>query len=393
MQPLFNALRERVLFARAERLLGGRPPAPRTPVVLIPGVLGSQLAVRGGTRLLWGDVQSFYRPPAAGAGLKDGEVDARAVIEGITVVPGLWEIPVYRDVSRFLETHCGYERGRSLFLHAYDFRPTIDEMARGLARRIDALGVAEVVLLGHSHGGFLASWVARHALARTRVRAVVALATAFRGALDNLRLMIAGYRPAPLGFDFDPSFHVMAASAVETIPPPGTPCFADGEGRPVDVDLYDAAAWARHELGVFHSALRHVYDAATRDRLEERLAQGLSRARRVHAAMSAPLPAGAPPHVVIGTRSLPTLKRALLVTQRGARRCLFPTHDAACRMLGRAAAGPLFEPGDAEVPLTSLAGWAGPAPGAVREVGGTHRALINAPATWVAVARALAEAS
>lgn len=391
MQPLLNALRERVLFGRAGRMLGGRPPAPRTPVVLIPGVLGSRLAVRGYRRLLWGDVPSFYAPPAAGAGLKDGEVDARGVIEGITVLPGLWEIPVYRDISRFLEIHCGYERGRTLFLHAYDFRPTIEAMAADLARRIDALGVPEVVLLGHSHGGYLASWVARHAPARTRIRAVIALATAFRGALDNLRLMIAGYRPAPLGFDFDPSFHVMAASAVETIPPPGTACFADDAGRPLDVDLYDAGAWARHELGVFSSALRHVHDAPTRVRLEERLAGGLARARRVHDMMARPLPAGAPPHVVIGTCSLPTLKRALLVTQSGERRCLFPTYDAACRLLGRERAAPLFEPGDAEVPLSSLAGWAGPEPGAVQDVDGTHRALINAPATWVAVARALAE--
>jgi pimeloyl-ACP methyl ester carboxylesterase len=388
MQPLFNVLRERVLFERARSLLGGRPPAPKTPVILIPGVLGSQLAPRGEPRLVWGDVPSFYSPPARGAALKEGDVDPRAVIEGIPILPGLWEIPVYRDLTRFLELHCGYERDRTLFLHAYDFRPTIDAMAADLTARIEhvtsATGARDVILLGHSHGGFLGSWVSRRSPAR--IRAVIALATAFRGALDNLRLMIDGYQPAPLGFSFDPSFHVMAASAVETIPPPGSQCFADGEGRPVDLDLYDADAWARHELGVFAPRVRQTH-------LAERLAEGLARARRVHARMSEPLPADAPRHIVIGTRALPTLKRALLVTQRGERRCLFPSHAAATRRLGSDRADSLFEPGDGEVPVTSLSAWAGAQPGAIQDVEGTHRGLINSPATWVAVARALAEAA
>jgi pimeloyl-ACP methyl ester carboxylesterase len=436
--PLLNRWRRRVLLARCR----ARGAAPRVPVVLLPGILGSRLATAGVRRLLWGDLASLYAPPRGARDLGPDPVDdaawgavrADGILEGIPIVPGLWEVPVYRDLVDALVGPGGYaldspggEPG-TLFPFAYDFRRDLVELARELGAFVDRVrsrtGAAQVVLLGHSHGGLIATWLARFSAAAVagplvpegregasgarsdpRIRAVVALNVAFRGALDNLKMMVAGYRPAPLGFRFGPDLCLLARAPVETLPAPGTGCFADAGGRPLAIDVYDAEQWTRHGLGVFSTKARRALRArlaraGARDparacereiaRLSGWLAESLARAGRVHRALSGPLPPGTAPHRVIGARNLPTLARAVLVHDGRDARCLFPDLPAAVRLAGRERARALFEPGDGEAAASSQEAWRGPGAGPVTWIDGTHRHIIPAPAAWDAVLDALA---
>ena len=375
--------------------------------MLLPGLLGSRLTLAG--RSIWGTLRDFYRPHERGAHLglphdatSWGPVESPGVIEHIPIVPFVYALPVYNHLIDWLTKNRGYQLGRTLFPFGYDFRRDTVTLVRDLARFVEEVGrravASEVVLVGHSHGGILASYLARFGTqdrlgsaglpasaepARTvKIRGVIAIGTAFRGALDNLRMMLDGYRPAPLGFHFGPAFHVLARSAVETLPAPGRCCFRDIGGNDAGVDIYDRRAWTRHGLGIFDSRVRQTLPEGQFEALARVLQEGLQRGAKLHAAFAEPLAADAPPHRVIGATRTPTRVSGLLLDVPGVQRWSFDVRyfDGS----------PHYARGDGEVDAASLSGWRGPELGPVREVPGTHRVLINQPATWTAVGEELA---
>lgn len=377
---------------------------PEVPVILLPGLLGSRLGLRGQRGLIWGDVRSFYVPRDRGRHLQVpaqatcwGDVEARGILETVPVIPWLYAVPVYSDLLRHLVEACGYVPGRTLFPYAYDFRRDTLTLVRGLACYLEEVGRAsgapEVVLVGHSHGGIIASYLARFGIrgqegadcpehearlpcARVRIRAVVTLAAAFRGSLDNLRMMIDGYRVAPLGFHYGPLFHVLARAPIETLPPPGTPCFEDESGRPLEQDVYQLETWREHRLGIFAPDAKAGGAGEELEGQMRQLDDGLFRAAGLHELFARPLPPGVAPHHVIAGTGFPTLKRAVLGNAASGWRADFTRG--------------LRVPGDGEVDAGSAAGWRGPESGPVRTVHGTHRHLINFPETWTVLAEELA---
>lgn len=377
----------------------------QVPVVLLPGLLGSRLVL--GERSVWGTVRDFYFPLDGGAHLSVppgatgwGPVTAAGPIERIPILPGLYAMPIYCDLIAHLTA-----RGFRVFPFGYDFRRDTVSLVRALARFVEQVGqetgAGEVALVGHSHGGVLASYLARFGTAdrlgcvglpvepevpRTvRVRGVIAIGTAFRGALDNLRMMLEGYRPAPFGFDFGPPFHLLARSAVETLPAPGRVCFRTVSGHDAGVDIYDADAWVRHKMGIFAPAVHALLPVERIPGLAEVLVQGLARGRRLHAAFAEPLADDAPPHRVIGATRTPTRIAGLMLDARVPG--VVPWSFAMRYFDG----SPHFARGDGEVDAASLAGYAGAGTAPVHEVPGTHRALINQPETLAAVVQALGE--
>jgi len=345
------------------------------PVVLLPGLLGTKLGLRGQPGLIWGDLRSFFFPRGGGVFLRDSaDVESRGILETVPVIPRVFEVAVYSDLLRHLRV-----AGRDVHPFGYDFRKDTMGLLADLARHVEEVlrvsGASEVVLVGHSHGGVLASCLARAGGARARIRGVVALAAAFRGSLDNLRMMVDGYQVAPLGFDYGPVFHVLARSPAETLPAPGAPCFEDERGEALDVDLYEVASWMRHELGIFAPAVRQSMGDRAFGLLVRELEAGLQRGADLHRALAAPLPAGTAEHRVIAGSGLPTRRRAVLTRGVSGWRADFRRGQTA--------------PGDGEVELASAAAWRGSEAGPVREVRGTHRDLINNAETCRAVVEEL----
>jgi pimeloyl-ACP methyl ester carboxylesterase len=401
MAHLLNFLRETWYSWRLEQSAPADP--PQCPVILIPGILGSALSEPGQRRLVWGDVPSFYRPPGGGRALRvplagnPPPVAVHGPITGITLIPGLWQMPVYRDLVWFLTRTRGYRlRGPTptLYLHGYDFRLDLADSVLALARFMSGLRAGRptrFILLGHSFGGVVASALARWGTpefpeARSWVAGVVSMAAGFGGAVDNLRLMVDGYRPAPGGITLDPATILCGRSSVESLPSPDVPAFADEQGRALSADLYDPETWIRYQLGIFARSQPLLSD---RDAWVEFLAVSLKRALNVHQLLQKPLPDSTAPHVSIGGGQLETLDRAVLVAHSSHWQCLFPTRSQAGRTLGNAAAARLFVAGDGEVPVHSLARWNGAGSAPVELVPGAHRVLINKPPLWLAVARAL----
>src|SRR5216110_3069512 len=97
---LLNRLVERLRRARLGiRLLRHRARlvTVRRPVILVPSVLGATLVGAGG-RVVWGSLPRLFGGPS----LLGETVQPARVLEGFTVVPGLWTYDVHGALARFL---------------------------------------------------------------------------------------------------------------------------------------------------------------------------------------------------------------------------------------------------------------------------------------------------
>ena len=109
------------------------PRSTRRPVVIVPGLMGSELW-RGSDRV-WPNVRRFLTDPEVVQFGGRYELEPRAILNDVVVVPGLIRLAQYGRLRQFLEESLGYERPTDLLEFPYDFRQDIRISARQLAQR------------------------------------------------------------------------------------------------------------------------------------------------------------------------------------------------------------------------------------------------------------------
>jgi len=311
--------RLRLLRARAEAL------TVRRPVILVPSVLGTRLADEHGT-MVWGSVRRLFLGPAPPDGARPA-----GLLTGFKIVPGVWEYDVFGGLVRFLDHVGGWRLGEDLHVLEYDWRHGVLAAAEELDRLVDRVrGTSDepVDLVCFSTGGLVGrAWLAT---AADRVRRVVYIGAPHRGSLMALDCLATGLRIAPGGRTF-PAREVARVQTVwDALPHPDEKVFMDEDGRGLEIDLYDAAAWRR--LGL---------DAGVPD-----LAERLARARAVHTALDAGA-ARHPEAFVIGGRHIPTPSKCLVRAGKARLPPCVPQPDDPL-------AGLCYEPGDATLVARSL---------------------------------------
>ena len=431
---LYEALRPRRGFDPA---LLGAPDAPIPPVVIVPGILGSQLLDAEGDEAWLGlgnmvgahDIALPARLPLGEA--RDG-LSPGGLLGVDHILPRLFGFSEYGDLVAVLES-AGFVRdgveGRSYHVYGYDWRRDLVESARGLGSFLERLAAERgrpgerFCVIGHSMGGLVARLFLRYggvdptggsrqaepdaralggsvangrssapdpptgpvtwAGATRIVRMVVATAPS-GGSIPALEALLLG---SPVGF----STTTLAASVCATFPalyallPPAQakPLIEPG-GAVLPIDLLDPEAWQEHAWGPFaeggEPALRDYARAA------------LLRAREVREGLDrAPATACPVPVTLMGGDTLPTLARAVL-DGRGVPRFQPEQRQETALM---------YEAGDGRVTRASLL--ASHAPGAreddddcgIHEVGrlafgdGDHHGLFAEPAFQSALLRAL----
>ena len=160
----------------------------RPRIYLLPGMLGSQLGwPRRGRQppdLLWldpvdvvhGRLRSLRLTRAAGA--------ARAA-RPLGIIPY-----TYLALKLRLEAS-GFE----VVVHDYDWRLSLDKLARTLARRLERDSARRLALVGHSMGGLLARAVLKHCSRRTgrRIVKLIGIGTPYGGSLGAAQVLRATY--------------------------------------------------------------------------------------------------------------------------------------------------------------------------------------------------------
>ncbi len=342
MTPVINRALER-WRRKGSGALGDRAAKlrERRPLVVVPSILGTKIVDDCGC-VLWGSVKRLYvGPPIVTA----QRAMATGLLDGFTVVPGVYRYDVFGGLLRFLERVGGYRRGVDLFVLEYDWRESVLDGAARLADFVAQLrGTGQrgaFDLLAISTGGL----VARHFLARGNeaVGRVVYVGTPHRGSFQAISTLHDGVQMVPLGRRIPPYETAACKTCWDGLPHPDERVFLDEEGTVLATSLYEPSTWRSLGLGP------PVHD----------LEQQLERAHDLHRALDA-----AAPHadsIVIGARHLPTLSK--LPVRAG--RVVLP---ACSPQKGDPLAGALFEPGDTSLPARSLEGLPGLTPDRVRSV-------------------------
>lgn len=221
----------------------GRVTEPYTDiVVLLPGIMGSELAQRG--RPVWApgggaaldailtfgrSVQDLTLPEGVGDGApgendQGGGVVATGLFPDIHVIPGLWSANLgYGQMERRLADFFGLTRVRTdgppgnYLPFPYDWRLSIRYNGRRLAQVVDDVvtrwraqggpyAEARVSFITHSTGGLIARWAIDREGAAAYTRRLVTLATPHRGSMMAVDRLVNGVEVGwwPLQVDLTP---------------------------------------------------------------------------------------------------------------------------------------------------------------------------------------------
>ncbi len=190
-------------------------------VVVLPGVMGSELSDAGGNAV-WSTslgsvvkglltrgkaIKRLQLPDGIGDGAAPDGVTATRLMRDIHVIPGIWSVSIGYEqmVAWFRSTFDVVEPGAGVanFVQfPYDWRLSNRASARALQRTVEPLleqlrtqpgkADARVVFVGHSMGGLVARYYVDVLGGHEITRKVITLGTPHRGALNALVSLVNG---------------------------------------------------------------------------------------------------------------------------------------------------------------------------------------------------------
>lgn len=339
----------------------------RTPVIVVPGITGSKLRSSTDGELLWGEGKQVLRPKDGAYALarpidldlQEAEtgVEAPAVIDEMRLFGGLVRKAIYGPVSAALEGQ-GYRVGSledpraedTLFHFPYDWRGDNIVAAHRLADRLRGLaesrgeGALPVDLICQSNGAYICRYLVKYGQATLQeaeqgirrpvpgivVRKLILVGTSNGGGLRILREVDRGRTyVAGLGRRMTPEVIFTFPAIYQDLPSYIERPFVDGQGHPLDLDLYDAATWAEQGWSIFHPEAEQRADArpdlfADRRARIDFLRRCLERSKRLHQVLRRDLAeAPATRYYLLQNGYYSTPHRALVKRSAGGSRLLF----------------------------------------------------------------------
>jgi pimeloyl-ACP methyl ester carboxylesterase len=318
-----------------------------TPVVVVPGIMGSGLVRPDGTRvwLSWANAMGTYdlALPCV-LPLSDSRDDLIPL--GLLGTEGfasrLFGFTEYGDLLELLRA-AGFAsanpslNGRPAYhVFSYDWRRDLIESARRLGEMLDEMADrlgdphARFNVIGHSMGGLAARYYLRYGGAEPRdgmpvtwagarrIRNLVLVAVPNAGSIAALDGIFYGSRVGLSTTTLAGTVIGRMPAIYQLLPPTGSPAMLDAHGRPIDVDLHDPELWRRYQWGAFGPFGQRRLDAA---RIEEQIQfvdAALLRAKAFHAALARRPESPCPVRVIaLGGDCLPTLARGVMPERPG----------------------------------------------------------------------------
>jgi pimeloyl-ACP methyl ester carboxylesterase len=401
------------VFAKAKAQKGKRP------IILIPGMLGSELInAKTGER----DWPSLFRSDDEGSSLplspdlpaNRDDLIAGGLVETLRFGKVLPEVNVYRDLLKALQDYAGYEAGDwvnpppngdadTFYVFAYDWRRDNVESARELARRIVALKQKlnrpdlQFNIIAHSMGGLIARYLAMYGdkdlpdgdatpipdwSGAQHISKILMLGVPNEGSADAFATLLYGYsiteglrRRIPLLNKLSAEDAITSPALFQLIPHATTARFLNQELKPVEIDLYDPEVWKMYGWSVISdpryreryaqgkTGAKDATPPETRLRnLDLYFAAVLTRAKQFHRALDAPSPVPAPVKLLaLGGDCEETLDAPLVLRDRKGRWLTlirpreFRTSTGE-KISKRQVTEAMYAPGDGRVTRASLLG-------------------------------------
>jgi pimeloyl-ACP methyl ester carboxylesterase len=324
------------IFAKARATEGKRP------VIVIPGILGSELINSKTGEHVW---PTPFRTSEEGLPMNpdlsqnDDDLVPGKIVETVKLARILPEVYVYRDLLEALRHYAGYKDGNwenpgangdkdTFYVFAYDWRKDNVGNARELIRRVAALkqklGRPDLRfnVVAHSMGGLIARYAAMYGdsdLSNTgeqiqpswagakHINKIVMIGVPNKGSADAFATIIAGYsiteglrRRVPLLNKLTAEDAVRTPSVFQLMPHRDSARFLDENLQPLQIDLYDLATWKEYGWSpIYDPEFRRRYsdsndnlagNGSTNTRsnnLDAYLEATLKRTRRFHEALDA----------------------------------------------------------------------------------------------------------
>lgn len=377
-------------LARLYQVQAGDP--DRTPVVLIPGILGSRLAQASSGVEYWpGSTRKLLTSRYLDLALRIDPRTLEPLDDGL-VASGLFDGAVGQDyygrIVRALIDAGGYrlstpgqpaggQRAR-LYVFTYDWRQdsvvVVRQLDRFLAQIRQDYGdpAQRVDVIAHSMGGLLIRYYQRYGTADVlddnnfpvtgagvgKLRRVVLLGTPNQGTATAVHKFLNGYR---VGLSKLPVEGVATMPAMfQLFPHPLVDWIATIDGRPLELDLFDVSLWRQLRWSIFDQRVQrrmHREPGVWPEQavFERWFEKRLERARRFVWSLMVPTGSIEPVEpLMFGGDCVPTPRRLVIEEVDG---------DSVARLLPEQILEPvpgvdydalMFEPGDGTVTKSSL---------------------------------------
>lgn len=187
-------------FSLDDLTLAGAPRGqnPRRPVVVIPGIMGSELWL--GSEKLWPNPVHLLSHPELARYPGDPRVEARALVNEVVLVPGFIKLEQYGRLGDYLETGLDYTRGLDLLEFPYDWRQDVRLSARQLGKAIEHWQPSQpVTIIAHSLGSLVSRYYVEALGGKQRVERLVLLGGPHYGSPKALDSILNGPGLLPFG--------------------------------------------------------------------------------------------------------------------------------------------------------------------------------------------------
>lgn len=387
------------IFASARTRTGKRP------VIVIPGILGSELINSKTGQTVW---PSALRTSNEGLPInpiletnRDDLVPGK-ILETVRLAKILPEVYVYRDLLEALRRYAGYREASwddpgvdgdrdTFYVFSYDWRRDNVANARDLVQRMQRLKERlkrpdlKFNIVAHSMGGLIARYAAMYGdadlppdgvaihptwLGAAHISKIVMIGTPNEGSSDAFATLVEGYsiteglrRRVPLLNKLTAEDAARSPSVFQILPHQQAAKFLDENLKPINVDLYDVEVWKRYGWSALNSdGFRREHRGDGED-IDAYLANTLKRARRFHEALDAVENADSPVVLLaVGGDCEETLNAPVLLRDPKRNRWLTLVRpreyrtSAGVKMSKRQVTEAMYAPGDGRVTRASLLG-------------------------------------
>ena len=302
----------------------------RNPIILIPGLTGSELKHKTTGEKVWFKAlkpksEDLRLPISTSIDKMQDDLVPGDIIREIKIGP-FPASDVYGGFLRAMEMRAGYyeeswtdpsERGDrdSIYVFAYDWRLDNVENARRLVRDVEVLKRKlkrpdlKFDIVAHSMGGIISRYAAMYGDAelptgdRKAVPTwagaklfdkVILLGTPNGGSTNSLGSLLNGHMIGGLRIDLpfiqdSSKFTVFTIpSAYQLLPAPGTLRAYDEKLKPISIDLYDPKMWSKYGWNVIDDAdFKDQFKPAEQKIATAYFTAALERAKRLHEALAA----------------------------------------------------------------------------------------------------------
>ncbi|HEU4714428.1 MAG TPA: hypothetical protein VFS76_22870 [Pyrinomonadaceae bacterium] len=393
------------IFTKARSSTGKRP------VIVIPGILGSELINPRTGEKVW---PSAFRTSQEGLPItpnleanRDDLVPGQ-IVETAKLAKLVPEVYVYRDLLEALRRYAGYREGDwnnpsvdgdrdTYYVFSYDWRKDNVANARELVRRLQLLKNKlqrpdlKFNIVAHSMGGLIARYAAMYGdadlppgdvaieptwLGAAHISKIVMIGVPNEGSADAFATLVEGYsiteglrRRVPLLNKLTAEDAARTPSVFQLMPHASAVRFLDENLKPVAIDLYDVNVWKEYRWSALYTPeFRRDFAEAhgsngQLDDIDAYLAATLRRARRFHQALDAADGVTSPVMLLaIGGDCEETLNSPVLLRDQKRNRWRTLTRprefrtSSGVKVSKKAATEAMYVPGDGRVTRASLLG-------------------------------------